>query len=181
MSLKFVHQIIIFAGISIALIFAWFCFTEPSVSGNALYLAAGIGSIGAAIGLGGYEVHFLKKTRSSFSEFMKKILPRTVSVLTMLFGLISSHNAVACAACYGDTSGSKMGNLRHGHHYVRYAGSDCGFRLASRLPGEAPVARLRGIVEGRRTSNRTGTVLMKLALSRPDERQPLLKFCHRNW
>ena len=63
MSLKFVHQIIIFAGISIALIFAWFCFTDPSTTGNVLYTLAGIGSIGAAIGLVWYEIHFLKKTR----------------------------------------------------------------------------------------------------------------------
>ena len=62
MSLKFVHQIIIFAGISIALIFAWFCFTDPSATGI-YYLLAGIGSVFAAIGLVGYEVHFLKKTR----------------------------------------------------------------------------------------------------------------------
>ena len=63
MSLKFVHQIIIFAGISISLIFAWFCFTDPSTVGNTWYFVAGIGSIGAAIGLVGYEIHFLRKTR----------------------------------------------------------------------------------------------------------------------
>jgi len=63
MSLKFVHQIIIFAGITVALIFAWFCFTDPSTVGNALYTVAGVGSIGAAIGLVAYELHFLKKTR----------------------------------------------------------------------------------------------------------------------
>ncbi len=63
MSLKFVHQIIIFAGISIALIFAWFCFTDPSTTGNVWYTVAGIGSICAAIGLVGYEFYFLKKNR----------------------------------------------------------------------------------------------------------------------
>ncbi len=63
MSLKFVHQIIIFAGISIALIFAWFCFFDPSTTGNVLYTIAGVGSIGAAIGLVGYEIHFLKRTK----------------------------------------------------------------------------------------------------------------------
>jgi len=63
MSLKFVHQIIIFAGISISLIFAWFCFTDPSTAGNVLFTIAGVGSIGAAIGLVCYEIHFLKKTR----------------------------------------------------------------------------------------------------------------------
>jgi len=63
MSLKFVHQIIIFAGISIALVFAWFCFFDPSTTGNFLYTVAGVGSVGAAIGLVAYEFHFLKKTR----------------------------------------------------------------------------------------------------------------------
>jgi len=63
MSLKFVHQVIIFAGISISLIFAWFCFTDPSATGDIWYTIAGIGSIFAAIGLVGYEIHFLKKTR----------------------------------------------------------------------------------------------------------------------
>jgi len=63
MSLKFVHQIIIFAGISIALIFAWYCFTDPSTTGNVIFTIAGVGSIGAAIALVGYEIHFLRKTR----------------------------------------------------------------------------------------------------------------------
>ncbi len=63
MSLKFVHQIIIFAGISIALIFAWFCFTDPSTAGSLAYHVAGAGSILAAIGLVAYEFYFLKKTR----------------------------------------------------------------------------------------------------------------------
>ena len=31
-------------------------------------------------------------------------------MLTLLFVLASNISAVACAACYGDTSGSKMGN-----------------------------------------------------------------------
>jgi hypothetical protein len=63
MSLKFVHQIIIFAGISISLIFAWFCFTDPSTTGNILFTVAGVASILAALGLVGYEIHFLRKTR----------------------------------------------------------------------------------------------------------------------
>jgi len=63
MSLKFVHQIIIFAGISISLIFAWFCFTDPSTAGDIRYVFAGIGSILAAVALVGYEIHFLKRTR----------------------------------------------------------------------------------------------------------------------
>jgi len=30
--------------------------------------------------------------------------------LTVLFLMVTNTSAVACAACYGDTSGSKMGN-----------------------------------------------------------------------
>jgi hypothetical protein len=63
MSLKFVHQIIIFAGITISLIFATFCFFDPSTTGNVLYTIAGVASILAAFGLVGYEIHFLKRTR----------------------------------------------------------------------------------------------------------------------
>jgi hypothetical protein len=63
MSLKTVHQVIIFAGIAISLIFAAFCFLDPSTAGNALFIAAGVGGIVAAIALVGYEIHFLKKTR----------------------------------------------------------------------------------------------------------------------
>jgi hypothetical protein len=63
MSLKLVHQIIIFAGISIALIFAFFCFFDPSTTGDWRYHLAGVGAILAAVGLVGYEIHFLKKTR----------------------------------------------------------------------------------------------------------------------
>jgi len=63
MSLKFVHQVIIFAGIAISLIFAWFCFTDPSTAGNSIYTFAGMGSIGAAFALVAYEIHFLKKTK----------------------------------------------------------------------------------------------------------------------
>ena len=63
MSLKFVHQIIIFAGISVSLIFAWFCFFDPSTAGSVVYKLGGVASIFAAIGLVGYEIHFLRKTR----------------------------------------------------------------------------------------------------------------------
>lgn len=63
MSLKFVHQIIIFAAISIALIFAAFCFFDPSAKGNFWYLAGGIVSLVAVVGLICYEFYFLKKTR----------------------------------------------------------------------------------------------------------------------
>ena len=63
MSLKFVHQVIIFAGIAISLVFAWFCFTDPSTTGDTRFVLAGIGSIGAALALVAYEIHFLKKTR----------------------------------------------------------------------------------------------------------------------
>jgi hypothetical protein len=63
MSLKIVHQVIIFAGITISLIFTAFCFLDPSTAGDARFVAAGIGGIAAAIGLVGYEIHFLRKTR----------------------------------------------------------------------------------------------------------------------
>ncbi len=41
---------------------------------------------------------------------MKNTFSRMVSLLTLLFVLVSNNSALACAACYGDTSGSKMGN-----------------------------------------------------------------------
>lgn len=63
MSLKTLHQVIIFAGIAISLIFAGFCFTDPTAVGNRWFLAAGIGSILAAVALIGYEIFFLRKTR----------------------------------------------------------------------------------------------------------------------
>jgi hypothetical protein len=63
MSLKTVHQVIIFAGITISLIFAGFCFFDPSTSGSTLFILAGVGGLIAAIGLVGYEIHFLRKTR----------------------------------------------------------------------------------------------------------------------
>ena len=63
MSLKFVHQIIVFAGISISLVFAWYCFFSDDTAGSTLFKVAGVGSILAAIGLVFYEIHFLKKTR----------------------------------------------------------------------------------------------------------------------
>jgi hypothetical protein len=63
MSLKFLHQVIIFAGMSISLIFAWWCFTSPDAAGSTGYFIAGIGAILAAFALVGYEIYFLKKTR----------------------------------------------------------------------------------------------------------------------
>ncbi len=63
MSLKTVHQVIIFAGIAISLVFAAFCFLDPSTTGNKWFILGGLGGISAAIGLVGYEIHFLKKTR----------------------------------------------------------------------------------------------------------------------
>jgi hypothetical protein len=43
---------------------------------------------------------------------MKTFYPRTVALaaLIALFVLASNGSALACAACFGDTSGSKMGN-----------------------------------------------------------------------
>jgi hypothetical protein len=63
MSLKTLHQIIIFAGVSISLIFAFWCFTSSDAAGSTGYSIAGIASIFVAIALVGYEIHFLKKTK----------------------------------------------------------------------------------------------------------------------
>ena len=63
MSLKTLHSIIIFAGMSISLIFAYWCFTSPEAQGSTGYFIAGIGGILSAIGFIAYEVHFLKRTR----------------------------------------------------------------------------------------------------------------------
>jgi len=41
---------------------------------------------------------------------MKTAFLRFIPALTLLFVLASNSSAWACAACYGDTSGSKMGN-----------------------------------------------------------------------
>jgi len=41
---------------------------------------------------------------------MKTSLLRATAALTLLFVLASNGSALACAACYGDTSGSKQGN-----------------------------------------------------------------------
>jgi ABC-type Fe3+ transport system permease subunit len=41
---------------------------------------------------------------------MKTAFLRATAALTLLFVLASNGSAVACAACYGDTTGSKMGN-----------------------------------------------------------------------
>ncbi len=63
MSLKTIHQVIIFAGIAISLVFASFCFFDPSTSGDLRFILAGVGGILAALGLVGYEIHFLRRTR----------------------------------------------------------------------------------------------------------------------
>jgi uncharacterized membrane protein len=63
MSLKTLHQIIIFAGMAISLIFAYWCFTSPDAVGSTGYFIAGIASVFVALGFIGYEIHFLKKTR----------------------------------------------------------------------------------------------------------------------
>jgi len=41
---------------------------------------------------------------------MKITFLRGVATLTLLLILASNTSALACAACYGDTSGSRMGN-----------------------------------------------------------------------
>jgi hypothetical protein len=63
MSLKFLHQVIIFAAVAISLIFAWYCFTNPDVDGSTAYFVAGIVSVFMVFALIAYEIHFLKKTK----------------------------------------------------------------------------------------------------------------------
>ena len=63
MSLKALHQVIIFAAMSISLVFAFWCFASSDAAGDIRYTIAGVCSILAAIGFVGYEIHFLKKTR----------------------------------------------------------------------------------------------------------------------
>ena len=63
MSLKTLHQVIIFAGITISLIFAYWCFTSPDAAGSTGYFITGLASILAAFALVGYEFYFLKKTK----------------------------------------------------------------------------------------------------------------------
>ncbi len=63
MSLKFVHQVIIFAAIGISLIFGYWCFTDPVAAGNPWFIAGGILSGVAVLALIAYEFYFLRKTR----------------------------------------------------------------------------------------------------------------------
>ena len=63
MSLRFLHQVIIFAAMAVSLVFAAWCFFDPSVAGSLPYTLAGAVCVGVAIGLGFYEVHFLKRTK----------------------------------------------------------------------------------------------------------------------
>jgi hypothetical protein len=63
MSLKFVHQIIIFAAIGISLVVGYWSFTDSSVAGDWRFKVLG-GCAGLAVlALIAYEIHFLKKTR----------------------------------------------------------------------------------------------------------------------
>jgi hypothetical protein len=63
MSLKLLHQVIIFAAIGISLIFGYWCFTDPSVAGDLRFIVAGVLSGVAVLALIAYEIHFLRKTR----------------------------------------------------------------------------------------------------------------------
>jgi hypothetical protein len=63
MSLKFVHQVIVFAAIGISLVVGYWCFTDPSVAGNPWYAVLGVLSGLAVPALIAYEIYFLKKTR----------------------------------------------------------------------------------------------------------------------
>jgi hypothetical protein len=63
MSLKFVHQVIIFAAIAISVFFGVWCFTDPVAAGSPWGIAGGILSGAAVVGLVFYELYFLRKTR----------------------------------------------------------------------------------------------------------------------
>jgi uncharacterized membrane protein HdeD (DUF308 family) len=63
MSLKFMHQVIIFAAIGISIIFGIWCFTDPSVTGDPRFMVAGVFSGLAVVALIAYEIYFLRKTR----------------------------------------------------------------------------------------------------------------------
>jgi hypothetical protein len=60
MSIKFLHQVIIFAAMALALLFAGWCFFA---GGGLVYLIVGVVCVGLAVGLVFYEIHFLKRTR----------------------------------------------------------------------------------------------------------------------
>ena len=65
MSLKAFHLVFIIASILLALGFgAWSLVNYFSQQGGTWYLAAGIGSLLAAVGLVFYERYFLKKTKN---------------------------------------------------------------------------------------------------------------------
>jgi hypothetical protein len=61
-SLKTLHQVIIFAAMTISIIFAIWGFTSSDAVGI-IYSVLGIGCIFTAIALIGYEIHFLKRTK----------------------------------------------------------------------------------------------------------------------
>ena len=63
MSIKFLHQVIIFAAMSVALLFAAYCFFDPGVAGNPRFIVAGVACVVLAVALVFYEIHFLKRTR----------------------------------------------------------------------------------------------------------------------
>jgi membrane protease YdiL (CAAX protease family) len=63
MSLKFMHQVIIFAAIGISIIFGIWCFTDSSVAGDPRFMVAGVLSGFAIVALIAYEIYFLRKTR----------------------------------------------------------------------------------------------------------------------
>jgi hypothetical protein len=60
MSLKFLHQVIIFAAMSVSLLFAGWCFLSGE---GPVYFVVGGACVLLAIGLVFYEIHFLKRTR----------------------------------------------------------------------------------------------------------------------
>jgi hypothetical protein len=61
MSIKSLHQVIIFAAMTVALLFAGWCFLGP-FQGDPRFMAVGGVCVLVAIGLVFYEIHFLKRT-----------------------------------------------------------------------------------------------------------------------
>jgi hypothetical protein len=62
MSIKSLHQVIIFAAMTVALLFAGWCFFSPDTSGDPRFMVVGGICVLVAITLVFYEVHFLKRT-----------------------------------------------------------------------------------------------------------------------
>lgn len=93
MSLKAFHFFFIIISVLLSAFFAGWCFNNYEELNNPLIYVFGVGSIGAMVGLAGYLIWFLKKSRN-FS-----FLAVSALVATTL-----SQNAQACATCFGNSN-----------------------------------------------------------------------------